>query len=192
MIVNDLSLGSQGTHDDKRHSLGFGSSGHYCSKESLGFIIVHINWGFLGTSCASLGPSVVVFFYSHHSSIKSFNFTLFAFCFWGPWKHHENPQIWRGVFSFKGMYKCTWLLGPTKLSVGLGAKCTCRVALTATACTLTSPLITNDKLNCWFDFFLILYFLYLDGSEPYKVRLDIYLGVPDKTMFMQPLLGPGC
>jgi len=28
--------------------------------------------------------------------------------------------------------------------------------------------------------------------EPYKVRLDIDLGVPDKTMFTQPLLGPGC
>jgi len=39
--------------------------------------------------------------------------------------------------------------------------------------------------------FLILYLLYLDGSN-YKVRLDIDLGVPDKLMFMQPLLGPGC
>jgi len=25
-----------------------------------------------------------------------------------------------------------------------------------------------------------------------KVRLDINLGVPEKAMFMQPLLGPGC
>jgi len=28
--------------------------------------------------------------------------------------------------------------------------------------------------------------------EPYKVRLDINLVVPDKMMFTLPLLGPGC
>jgi len=29
-------------------------------------------------------------------------------------------------------------------------------------------------------------------AEPDKGRLDINFGVPDKVMFMQPLLGPGC
>jgi len=29
-------------------------------------------------------------------------------------------------------------------------------------------------------------------TEPYKVRLDINLGVPDETMFTKPLSGPGC
>jgi len=28
--------------------------------------------------------------------------------------------------------------------------------------------------------------------EPNEVRLDINFGVPDKPMFTQPLLGPGC
>jgi len=95
-----------------------------------------------------------------------------------------------GVFSFKG----AWLLGPTKLSVGLGAECTCRVALTATAHTLTLPLINNDQLNCWFDFFnsILLIMQWVKLVEPYKVRLDIDLGVPDKAMFTQPLSGPGC
>jgi len=39
------------------------------------------------------------------------------------------------------------------VGVALGADCTHRVAMTATARTLTSPLITNDQLNCQFDFF---------------------------------------
>jgi len=89
------------------------------------------------------------------------------------------------------------------VGVGVGAECTHRGAQTATACTLTSPLITNDQLNCWFDFFnsipLITQWVKLVEpdkvtklGEPDKVRLDINLGVPDKVMFMQPLLGPGC
>jgi len=66
--------------------------------------------------------------------------------------------------------------------------------VTATACRKTSPLITNDKLNCWFDFFnsILLIPGWVKLAEPDKVRLDIDLGVPDKVMFTQPLSGPGC
>jgi len=68
------------------------------------------------------------------------------------------------------------------------------VALTATARTMTLPLITNDQLNCQFDFFysILLITQWVKLAEPYKVQLDINLGVPDKVMFMQPLSGPGC
>jgi len=38
---------------------------------------------------------------------------------------------------------------------------------------------------------LIFLILYFKLAEPNKVRLDIDFGVPDKPMFMQPLLGPG-
>jgi len=80
------------------------------------------------------------------------------------------------------------------VGVALGAECTHRVALTATARTMTSPLIANDKLNCRFDFFnsILLIPGWVKLVEPYKVRLDIDLGVPDKAMFTHPLLGPGC
>jgi len=115
---------------------------------------------------------------------------LFAFGFQRPWKHHETPRIWWGVFSFKG----PWLMGPTKVNFALGAECTPRVAMTATSCTLTSPLITNDQLYCQFDFFNSIPIIprWVKLVEPYKVRLNIDLAVPDKAMFMQPLLGPDC
>jgi len=84
--------------------------------------------------------------------------------------------------------------GTNKSECALGAECTCRVAMTGTACTLTSPLMTNDQLNCWFDFLdsILLVPTWVKLAEPYKVRLDIDLGVPDKAMLMKPLLGPGC
>jgi len=87
-----------------------------------------------------------------------------------------------------------WPLGPTKLSLGVGAECSHRDPLAVTAHTLTSPLITNDKLNCWSDFFnsILLIMQWVKLAEPYKVRLDINLGVPGKVMLMKPLLGPGC
>jgi len=58
---------------------------------------------------------------------------------------------------------------------------------------MTLALITNDKLNFWFDFFnsILLVPRWVKLAEPYKVRLDINLGVPNKMMFMKPLLGPG-
>jgi len=42
--------------------------------------------------------------------------------------------------------------------------------------------------------FLILYFLYLNGSnwQNLIIRLDMNLGVPDKAMLPKPLLGPSC
>jgi len=59
---------------------------------------------------------------------------------------------------------------------------------------MTSPLITYDKLNSWFDFFnsILLIPGWVKLAEPNKVRLDINFGVPDKLMFTQPLLGRGC
>jgi len=58
---------------------------------------------------------------------------------------------------------------------------------------MTSLLITNDQLNSWFDFFdsILLIPQWFELAEPYEVRLYINLGVPDKAMFRQPLLGPG-
>jgi len=63
-----------------------------------------------------------------------------------------------------------------------------------TARRMTSPLITNNQLNSWFYFFnsILLIPGWVKLVEPNKVRLDIEFGVPDKPMFMQPLLGPGC
>jgi len=83
-------------------------------------------------------------------------------------------------------------LGPTKLSVALGAECTHRGAMPTTAHRKTSPFITYDKLICLI--FLILYFIpgWVKFAEPNKVRLDINFGVLEELMFMQPLLGPGC
>jgi len=80
------------------------------------------------------------------------------------------------------------------VGVGVGAECSHRDPQTVTARTMTSPLITNDQLNCWFDFFnsILLIPGWVKLAEPDKVRLDITLGVPDKVMLMQPLLGPGC
>jgi len=58
---------------------------------------------------------------------------------------------------------------------------------------LTSPLITYDQLHSWFYFFnsILLIPGWVKLAEPNKVRLNINLGVPDKPMFTQPLLGPG-
>ena len=58
---------------------------------------------------------------------------------------------------------------------------------------MTSSLITNNQLNCWFDFFdsILLIPGWVKLAEPYKVRLDINFGVPDKLVFTQPLSGPG-
>jgi len=80
------------------------------------------------------------------------------------------------------------------VSVALGAECSHKGAMTATARTKTSPLITNDKLNCWFDFFnsILLIPGWVKLAEPDKFRLNIDLGVPEKPMFTQTLLGPGC
>jgi len=87
-----------------------------------------------------------------------------------------------------------WPLATRKLSVALGAECTHRGAMPTTARTLTSPLITYDKLNCWFDFFnsILLIPQWVKLAEPDKVWLDINFGVPNKVMFTQPLSGPGC
>jgi len=84
--------------------------------------------------------------------------------------------------------------GTTKLSVALGTECTHRDPMPTTEHTLTSPLITYDKLNRWFDFFnsILLIPGWVKLAEPYKVRLEINLEVPDEAVFMQPLLGPGC
>jgi len=59
---------------------------------------------------------------------------------------------------------------------------------------MTSPLITNDQLNCQFNFFnsILLITQWVKLVETYKVRLDINIGVPDKAMFLQPLSGPVC
>jgi len=68
-----------------------------------------------------------------------------------------KPHEFAGVyFHLKGhwdLQKCMWPLGPTKVSVALGTECTHKVAMTATAHTMTSPLKTNDQLNFQFDFF---------------------------------------
>jgi len=78
--------------------------------------------------------------------------------------------------------------------VALGTECTHRDPQTATMRQLTSPLITYDQLNCWFDFFnsILLIPGWVKLVEPYEVRLDIDFGVPDEPMFTQPLSGPGC
>jgi len=57
-----------------------------------------------------------------------------------------------------------------------------------------TSLITNDQLNCWFDFFDSIHLIprWVELAEPYKVRFYINLGVPNEAMFMQPLSGPGC
>jgi len=62
-----------------------------------------------------------------------------------------------------------------------------------TARRMTSPLIANNQLNSWFDFFnsILLIPGWVKLAEPNKVWLDINFGVPDKPMFMQPLLGLG-
>jgi len=79
--------------------------------------------------------------------------------------------------------------GPTKLSLALGTEGSYRGTMPATARRMTSPLITYDKLNSWFDFFnsIILIPGWVKLVEPYKVWFYINLGVPDKLMFMQPL-----
>jgi len=63
-----------------------------------------------------------------------------------------------------------------------------------TAGRKTLPLITYDQLNSLFDFFnsILLIPGWVKLAEPNKVRLDINFGVPDKAVFTQPLLGPGC
>jgi len=85
-------------------------------------------------------------------------------------------------------------LGPTKLSLALSAEWGHKGAMPTTACRMTLPLMTNNQLNCWFDFFdsILLIPGWVKLVEPYKVRLDINLGVPDKVVFTQPLPGPGC
>jgi len=59
-----------------------------------------------------------------------------------------------------------------KVSVAQVPECTHRGAMSATAHIMTSLLITNDKLNCWFDFFIIIP-RWVKLVEPYKVRFDI-------------------
>jgi len=51
---------------------------------------------------------------------------------------------------------------------------------------MTSLLETNYQLHCWFDFFDSVFLLpqWVKLVEPYKVRLDINLGVPDKAIFL--------
>jgi len=49
---------------------------------------------------------------------------------------------------------------------------------------MTSLHEANDQLNCWFDFFDSIHLpQWVKLAEPYKVRFDINLGVPDKAMF---------
>jgi len=98
-----------------------------------------------------------------------------------PIKSHEFSEV---HFDLKGC-GC-W---PKKVSALCSQACTHRGWLIATV-HMTSLLI---KLYCWFDFFdsIILIFRWIKLVEPYKVRLDINLGVPDKMMFTQPLSGPG-
>jgi len=57
---------------------------------------------------------------------------------------------------------------------------------------MISPLITNNQLDCWFYFFdsILLIPGWVKLAEPNKVWFYIDFGVPDKPMFMQPLLGP--
>jgi len=114
---------------------------------------------------------------------------------------HENP---RKTHEFSGVYfnlKGRSWTGPTKLSIALSAEGSHRGAMPVTARRMTSPLITSDKLNSWFDFFnsILLIPGWVKLAEPFKVWLDIIkvwfyinLGVPDEPMFRQPLLGPGC
>jgi len=94
-------------------------------------------------------------------------------------------------FNLKGGSR----LGPTKLSLALSAEWGHRGAMPTTVRRKTLPLITNNQLNSWFDFFfnsILLIPGWVKLVEPYKVRLDINFGAPDKPMFTQPLLGPGC
>jgi len=54
--------------------------------------------------------------------------------------------------EFSGVYfhlKGWLLLGTTKLNVTMSAE----GGLPTTGGRMTSPLITNNQLNCWFDFF---------------------------------------
>jgi len=66
---------------------------------------------------------------------------------------HENTVKTR---EFSGVYfhlKGRSWPGPTKLILALSAEGSHREALPTTACRMISPLITNNQLNCWFDFF---------------------------------------
>jgi len=65
------------------------------------------------------------------------------------------------------------------VSVGLGAEG-------------THHLMTSSTVSLIFFDSILLIFRRIELAEPYKVRLDINLGVPDETMFTQPLSGPGC
>jgi len=106
---------------------------------------------------------------------------------------HENtmkPHEIGGMnFNLKGGSRP----GPTKLSIALGAEGSHRGGMPTTVRRMTLPLITNNQLHCWFDFFnsILLIPGWVKLVEPNKVRLDIDFGVPDKPMFTQPLLGPG-
>jgi len=84
--------------------------------------------------------------------------------------------------------------GPTKLSLALSAEWGHKGAMPGTARRMTLPLITNNQLNSWFNFFnsILLIPGWVKFVEPNKVLLDIDFGVPDKPMFTQPLPGPGC
>jgi len=107
---------------------------------------------------------------------------------------HENSVKTRSIggvnFNLKGGSRP----GPTKLSITLSAEGSHKGAMPTTVHKMISPLITNNQLNSWFDFFnsILLIPGWIKLAEPNKVRLDIDLGVPDKPMFTQPLLGPGC
>jgi len=66
---------------------------------------------------------------------------------------HENTVKTREIGGMNFHLKERSRLGPTKLSIVLCAEWGHRGGMPTTARRMTLPLITNNQLNCWFDFF---------------------------------------